>query len=406
MTTFQQLVKQGMPAELDFRVERPADWVDVPLPDENHDFADPLHMAPIAVLMAPWAAIVFAVAARPVFAEGTVAQWLEWSARQRGLDPGAMERQQLGPHPAVGCWGAQIEGDTVMRARIAMFEDGERIVVVSCMAPDALWTSVAATFAHMLKTFALAAPRGGRFALAPADRPLAENSMTDGGVPRVPAAPAAMPAEPTRGPLPLPGEEGGNRDVAATEPVPAQAIDLALATDQATFDPGHAINVRMRDSGAGLVPNVRHFDEQERWAGLAPASLRATMRVPFGWHVIDDGRRALVFDAMGNTQVSMQLLPRQHRTDDAILAEKVPELQREWPAMRHLRTAVLGMECLLVRDAMVDGEPIEQAYLLRPAPGDCVLQTRVTSTPAKFRAACDLAEVLLRDLEFADAPDD
>jgi hypothetical protein len=57
------------------------------------------------------------------------------------------------------------------------------------------------------------------------------------------------------------------------------------------------------------------------------------------------------------------------------------------------------MQCLLVRDAFVDGAPIEQAYILRAASGGLVLQTRVTSSPEHFQRACDLAEVLLRDLE-------
>ena len=406
MASFQELRKQGMPAGLDFRVERPADWVDVPLPDEDHDFADPLHMAPVAIVMAPWAAIVFAVAARPVYAEGTVAQWLEWSARQRGLDPGTMERQQIGPHAAVGCWGAQIEDGSVMRARVAMFEDGDRIIVVNCMAPDALWASVAGTFVHMLRTFALETPRGGRFALAPADLPLAENTVTAGGMASATTAPVALPAaEPEPGPLPLPGQDGADDEAVAPAALEVQAIDVALAADQATFDPEHACNVQMRERGAGLVPEVLHYDEQERWAGLAPPSLRATMRVPFGWHVVDDTRRTLVLDAAGHTQVRIQLVPRERRTDDAILAAKVPELQAKWPAMRHLRTVVHGMECLHVRDAQVLGAAVEQAYLLRPAPGDFVVQACVTTTPSTIQRGFDLTDVLLRDLQFAESQD-
>ena len=180
MTNLQQLVKQGMLAALDFRVEYPSDWVDVPLPEEPHDFEDPLHMAPLAILMAPWAAVVFVVAARPAYTEGTVAQWLDWVTRQQGLDPGPMEQQPIGSHAAVACWGIQVEGDTVMRSRLLMFEDGERIVTISCTAPDALWASVAPYFASMLSTFVLAAPRGGRFALATEDALLAASSMNAG----------------------------------------------------------------------------------------------------------------------------------------------------------------------------------------------------------------------------------
>ena len=386
MTTWTTFATSGAPAGLDFRVERPAEWLVVPLPEQTNDFTDPLHNEPLAVLMAPFAAVVFAVAARPAFDDGTVAQWLEWVSRQRGLDPGTIEQQQLGPHAGVACWGVQVEDGVVMRARMAALEDGGRLVFVSCMAPEAFWTSVAPTFAHMLGTFTLATPRGARAALAPADAPLAAPTLAPGSAAASTAAP--------RGPLPLP-------DAGEVLPAAATAAAVALAGDQATFEPEHELNVRMRDAGAGLVPNVLDYHEQERWATLAPAALRATLRVPFGWHVIDDGRRTLVFDAGGHTQVSLQLLARAGRSDDEILAAKVPELQREWPAMRHVRTAVDGLQCLLVRDASVGGEPIEQAYLLRGAPDDLVLQARVTAAPSHFAAASDLAEVLLRDLQFA-----
>ena len=126
------------------------------------------------------AAVVFVVAARPAYAEGTVAQWLDWVTRQQGLDPGPMEQQPIGSHAAVACWGIQVEGDTVMRSRLLMFEDGGRIVAISCTAPDALWLSVAPSFASMLGTFALLAPRGGRFGLATEGALLAASSMSSG----------------------------------------------------------------------------------------------------------------------------------------------------------------------------------------------------------------------------------
>jgi hypothetical protein len=391
MTTFRSFASANAPADLDFTVDMPADWVVVPLPAETHDFSDVLHFAPVAVLMAPWGAVVFAVAARPAYADGAVAQWLDHVSRQRGLDPGTIEEQPLGAIAGVGCWAGQIEDGTVMRARLAMFEDGDRIVQISCMAPDALWATMAPTFLHMLATFRLNTARGTTAAIVPAGEQLAPNTFTDR------PAPAPKPAV-APGPLPLP-DSGSEVGAGEDEPTPATAV--ALAETMQTFDPEHPLNVRMRDAGAGLVPNVLDHHDQERWATLGPGSLLGTMRVPFGWHVIDDGRRALIFDAGGHTQVSMQLLRRDGRTDEGILGEKVPELQKEWPAMRHLRTAVLGMQCLLVRDAQVDGKPIEQAYLLRPAPRGLVLQTRVTSSPEHFSKASDLAEVLLRDLQFA-----
>jgi hypothetical protein len=401
MSAPRTFTRENAPAGLDFTVEQPTGWVVVPLPDENPDFSDTLLFAPLAILMAPYAAIVFAVAARPAYADGTVAQWLEFVARERGCDPGTIEQQPLGTLAGVGCWAGQVENDIVMRARLVMVEDGERLLQLSCMAPDELWNSMAPTFERMLESFRLTAPRGPTAAIAPPDNPLPPSTF-GAGARKAAAAPVAAAAAP--GPLPLPtGPEprGGDDAETVDEDEPAPATALALAEDMKTFDPEHPLNVRLRDVGAGLVPNVLDYHEQERWATLGPGSLRATLRVPFGWHVVDDGRRALVFDAGGHTQISLQLLLREGRSDDALLTAKVPELQKEWPGMRHVRTEVQGMQCLLVRDATIEGKPIEQAYILRGAPDDLVLQTRVTSSPEKFTKAADLAEVLLRDLQFA-----
>ena len=68
MSGFTTFTSQNAPAGLDFSVEQPGDWVFVPLPAESHDFTDVLHFAPVAVLMAPYAPVVFAVAARPGYA--------------------------------------------------------------------------------------------------------------------------------------------------------------------------------------------------------------------------------------------------------------------------------------------------------------------------------------------------
>lgn len=378
MPTYQTMRRQGALAGLDFAVECPTDWVGVPVPTETVTFDDALTFAPIGVLMAPYAAIVFSVAGRPVYGDGTLAQWLEHVARERGLDPGPIEQQSIGNVQGVGCWGVQIADGTPMRARLVFFADGERLVHIACLAPNELWAGAAATFEHMLATFALASPQGSTIALAPAGTMLPISTM------RVPTAAASA-----QGPLPMPSE------------APALAATVALAATMESFEPEHALNARLRDNGAGLVPNVLDHDDQERWATLAPAALRGTLRVPFGWHVIDDGKRTLVFDAAGHTQISMQLLRGLGRTHDAMLAEKVPELQREWPAMQHLRTQVNGCECLCVRGAIVNGAPIEQAYLLRNAPDALVLQTRVTSSPEHFSRACDVAEVLLAHLWFA-----
>lgn len=386
MSSFKTMRRQGALANLDFAVEVPTDWVGVPIPEEATDFSDVLAFAPIGVMMAPYAPIVFSVAARPAYDGGSVSQWLNYVSRERQLDPSAGEEQAIGTHQGVGCWGMQVSDGTVMRARLIFFEDGDRLINVSCMAPDALWNSVEATFLHMLKTFALATPKGAKVALHDAGSPLAANTMG--------AAAAA-------------GSTATHRQAAADDdpdpPNPATA--LALANDMASFEATHAVNARMQQLGAGTVPPVLDYHEQERWATLEPPTLTGRMRVPFGWHVIDDGSRILVFDPAGNTQVQLQMLPRQGRTDDAILQQKATTLRAGWPELSARRLQFSGLACLGIRNIAIDGRPVEKGYVLRSAPDDRALELEITASPERFPRAADLALVLLRDLAIAGEPD-
>ncbi|MCU0862907.1 MAG: hypothetical protein MUC36_03860 [Planctomycetes bacterium] len=169
--------RQDAPAGLDFSVLMPADWNDVPLPTDLIDLDDPKAFAPITILMAPYAAIVFAVTARPAFADGSVSQWLQYIADEHGQVIGAIERQALGDLAGVGCW-TTVHGDGIsMRNRIVFAEDGGRLLHISCMAPDALWHATADTFAQLLATFRLTAPRGSTAPLAPPTTALAACSM-------------------------------------------------------------------------------------------------------------------------------------------------------------------------------------------------------------------------------------
>lgn len=386
MSSFKTMRRNGALANLDFSVEVPADWVPVQIPDEPTDFTDITAFAPIGVFMAPYAAIVFAVAARPVYEGGTLAQWLDYVARAQQLDPGAIEEQRIGSHAGVGCWGMQTSEGAVMRSRLIMFEDGDRLVSISCMAPDSLWASQEATFLHELETFALAKPMGAKVALHDAGVRLAASTM---GAAAAAASPAAR-----RAATPDEDQEPAN---------PATA--LALGADLATFEATHPVNARMEQLGTGVVPPVLDYHEQERWATLAPPTLTGRLRVPFGWHVVDDGRRILVFDPNGDTQVQLQMLARDGRPDHAILEAKATALRAGWPQLQALRLRFAGLECLGIRNIDIDGRPTEQGYILRPAPEERVLELRISASPERFPRAADLAGVLLRDLMLDGDPD-
>jgi hypothetical protein len=197
-------------------------------------------------------------------------------------------------------------------------------------------------------------------------------------------------------------DEGAEDDGGQPDDTPAQARDVALAEDAATLDPDHVINARLRDAGAGLVPRVLRIDADEQYAVVGAGAIEATFHVPFGWHVIDDGRRTLVFDTVGGVQINLNLRPSPSHEITSLLQAIGDELARENPQALFMKLELMGMPCLAVRDLLIDGETLDQAYLARPSHReDLALVCRVTSDRSNMTRAVDTAEVILRSLEHA-----
>jgi hypothetical protein len=369
-------------AELGFTFLRPGDWTVAALPEETVDFEQPAAFLPLCVAHATYAALVFSVGARPAYPDGTVAEWLQWLVAQQGFDAGPIEAEAVGSHAAVACWAMQTQGDVVMRMRLVLLEDGGRLVNLSAMAPMPLWPAAGSVLRTMVDSFRLSAPRGPSALLAPADTSLPPSTYVAGAEP-APAPPAAT-AQP-QGQAP-----------------PTTYAELARAEDAGTLGPEHPQNVRMREGGIGFAPRVLAVDPELRCATVGTSALVATLRVPFGWFALDDGRRLLVYDPAGDVQVNLDRRSRGGQDPDAFLEGLRGELNQQWPAAQFLRTRLGGMECLALRGLEVDGQPIEQAFLLGDAPGQSFLVVRATAGPQGITQAMDLAELLLRDLRFLD----
>jgi hypothetical protein len=239
----------------------------------------------------------------------------------------------------------------LMRSRSVFLEDGRRLFNIGTMAPDAVWPAVEAT---------------------QADEASAQNDR------------------------------------------PTQAADVALADDAASLDPEHPLNQRLRDAGAGLVPNVVMVATRERFASVAAGAIEQVFRVPLGWHVIDDGKRTLVFDAGGRVQVNLDLRRARHDALTDVLEAIGDALAQESPTAQFLRLEIIGMPCLGVRDLPVNGELLDQAYFVRPSHREgLALVCRVTADRENITRAMNLAEVILTsahgplppDPEFAGQPD-
>jgi hypothetical protein len=357
-------------AGLGFSIQLPQGWVSHELPAEDQDFSNPAVFAPLAVVTAPHAAIVFAFAARPRFDDGTLHDWAHYLLAQGGLECKAIGEHQIGTLPALVGEATLPSELGPMVVRFAFFEDGGRLVNVTLTAPELLADAVTGAWVTAMDSFALTEPRGPTVALFP-------------------------PVQ-----VPEPELEAVQADAVAAPDTDAPFdgwAGHALSDDAATLDPEHQTNVRLRDKGAGLVPRVISLDDDEKRARIGAGALVALIDVPYGWHVIDDGRRTLMLDPSGAVQIHLHRIQLESRSVDELLDAFEAEARESYPDPQFLRLSEGGIQALAVRGIHDGDQPLEQFHLITAAPGDArtVLRARVTAVPERAVQACNLGERVL-----------
>lgn len=364
-------------ADLGFTTRLPADWIAHQLPGEGPDLSQPTEFFPLAVVTAPHAAIIFAVAARPAHGDGTLHDWAWYHLNHNQLKPRAVGSDQVAGVPAVVGEATQESEMGTMVVRFAFFEDGDRLVNLSFSAPEILADAVREVWFASLQSLTLETPKGSRF-----------------------TAGAAVSS-----PVPEPGaEESSSSGVVEAAPAPERPSalgDFALAPDAATLDPEAPINVNLRSRGAGLVPNVLRTHDEHRYATVAAGAVMAIFDVPYGWHVIDDGKRTLMLDPAGKVQINLSLLPREGRANDAVLEEIESATRSDYPAPEFRRMSSGKIDALGVRNIADGAQPIEQYHFLTAFRDDrLVVRARITATPEKATFACNLGELVLNSFRF------
>jgi hypothetical protein len=168
----------GPLAELGFSALVPTDWVGHDVAETEVGFTDPTRFTPLAVLTAPQAAIVLAVAARPAYDDGTVHDWAWYVLNHNQLAPRAVGRDRVAGVGAVVGEAVQPSDLGPMLVRFAFFEDGGRLLNITLTAPDLFADAVLEVWLAVLRSFTLETPRGSRFAVEahPADMPAAETT--------------------------------------------------------------------------------------------------------------------------------------------------------------------------------------------------------------------------------------
>lgn len=149
------------------------------------------------------------------------------------------------------------------------------------------------------------------------------------------------------------------------------------------------------------MPNVSSRSDEERRATVAVATLEAELNVPYGWHVIDDGRRTLLFEPGGEVQISLDFLTREGRDDDSLLDALEAEAMASHAAPVVERIDDGDIFGLGVRNIHDGQQPVEQYHILRrgyDAPRE--LRARVTATHERSVKAVKLAALVLESVVF------
>lgn len=141
--------------QLAFRLRLPGDWQQLPVLADACDFSAPAALRPLGIFVASYGAIVFSVAARPAYANGQPGEWLRFLCTEQGVamvEPGTMP---LAGHTAATCYTSQYSDVGRLRVRMALFADSGRMVLLTAMAPETLWSAMRGAFDTMFASFAL-----------------------------------------------------------------------------------------------------------------------------------------------------------------------------------------------------------------------------------------------------------
>lgn len=341
---------------------------------------------PLAVALTPYGPMVFTVAARPAFDDGAVSQWLEYICSAEGYQHTLVKETRIGDRPAVTCDATQKTDDVTMKMRFVLFEDGGRLFQMSAMAPEPLWAAAIEKMGPMLTSLELREARGTKVALFPGQpTPVVKSeSKADAPVPPAPkpAVPATVPSTPT------------------ARLTPEELATLALADDATSFDPEQRVNANLRDRGAGLVPRMASINLAGKFAIVAPGAVAGFFRLPLGWHVIDDGKRTLVFDAGGKIQVNLSQRLHEGASPRDFARSCLDQYLAEQPDLQVAVFEIDGIAAAGVRGATIDGEKLDQCFFVRDLgrPG-LLLVARVTAKDADSKRALDLAGDIMATFE-------
>ncbi len=345
-------------SRLAFAIDCPAGWNPLDLPGQTPDFDEPTSFMALAVLMPTPAdaPILLSIGARPAYSDGSVHDWTQFVMGKNNMTIAALMPGRVNGFPAIRAAATQPGDDGLMRLSIAFLEDGQSLIQLSAMAPAEVWPSVETLFERMIDSFAMIRPQGATVPLVPGQPP----PLND-----------------------------------------ANFKALALSEEASSLtDPEQKMNASMRDNGIGLLPRALSIHEEQRYAMMGCGSIMAAVPVPFGWHILDDGKRALVYTGDNAIQINLSLIPTGGMTIDQGMEQIIAGMLKEQPQVEHHKLDLEGTPALAFKGLVIGGETLNQVFMFTRDDGKgSVMQTRVTSGEADQYRAMDCAGLILRQMQ-------
>jgi hypothetical protein len=384
-------------AGLRCRFLKPTDFTLADVPPETPDFSNGAQFMPLAVALTQFGPMVFTVAVRPAFDDGTVAEWLNFICGKEGYPHGPITATHIGPLPAVTCDATQAVEGGVMKMRFVLLEDGGRLYQMAAMAPEPLWGSAIEKLAPMLASLELREVRGTKTALMPGESVPAQEPAP-APAPASSAEPAPS-AEPDPAPAPSP-----TANPPTAKLTPDEMAALALADDDSSLDPEQTLNANLRDRGVGLVPRVVSIDLPGKCAMVAAGAVVGFFRVPLGWHVIDDGRRTLVFDPDNKIQINLSQRLHEGASPKDFARACLDQYLATQPDLPMAVMEHDGVFAAGVRGLKIGDETLDQCFFVRDLGREgLLLVARATASAEDSRRALDLAGDIVATFSAPDA---
>jgi hypothetical protein len=367
----------------------PADWQQPDVPEDQTDFSNPTAMKGLSVFVSnnPTVPILLTISGRPGYEDGAVMQWGMYIVQNQGLAIKTCMPVRLEAHEAIEITCTQEADPEIgeMTIKGVFLEDGGNFFIVTTMAPTKLFAEFEPDFAKMRHSFRLLQAQGST-------KPLVEG----GPVPKT-----------ASGAVTLPSTGAGPAAPKAPTVDPA-GPDLTpyVLNDPAALDSEDEINKRFRDNGAGLVPNVQHVNHQRGYAVIGSSALEALFAIPLGWHAVDDGRRTLLFDKDNVAQVNLNPMAIDGQSPDQIFTAILQDLAKESPDVEHRVLDLEGNPGLAIRNLVIDGQQLQQCYILmrHPHNDNVAIKVRVTSDEENIARALNMTGEIVKYIQFLQGP--